>query len=82
MGPSVQYVQTYLNQLQAVIAKMPIEAVDQVITILMDSAKRGSKVFICGNGGSASTASHFACDLGKNTMVAGAPRSAGDCSYR
>jgi D-sedoheptulose 7-phosphate isomerase len=27
-----------------------------------------------GNGGSASTASHFACDLGKNTVIAGQPR--------
>ena len=44
------------------------------IAILLESARLGRKVFICGNGGSASTASHFACDLAKNTMVVGAPR--------
>ena len=31
------------------------------------------QVFIMGNGGSASTASHFVCDLGKNTRVKGTP---------
>ena len=30
-------------------------------------------MFILGNGGSASTASHFACDLAKNTRQAGLP---------
>lgn len=32
------------------------------------------RVFIMGNGGSAATASHFALDLAKNTIVPGAPR--------
>ena len=36
-------------------------------------AKRYKQVFILGNGGSASTASHFVCDLGKNTRVPGIP---------
>ncbi|MEW6406212.1 MAG: SIS domain-containing protein, partial [Chloroflexota bacterium] len=34
---------------------------------------RGSQVFILGNGGSASTASHFVCDLAKNTRQEGLP---------
>jgi D-sedoheptulose 7-phosphate isomerase len=32
------------------------------------------QVFVMGNGGSAATASHVACDLGKNTVVAGMTR--------
>lgn len=31
-------------------------------------------VFVCGNGGSAATASHFACDLGKLTITDGRRR--------
>ena len=66
-------VETYLTQLQETIANLPSELIDQVITILLECAHSGHKVFICGNGGSASTASHFACDLAKNTIVSGAP---------
>src|SRR5262245_35065051 len=43
------------------------EAIDVAIEILLETRQRGATVFFCGNGGSASTASHFACDLGKNT---------------
>ena len=71
---TIQHVQTYFDELQAMVAHLPSDLVDQVITTLLACARRGSKVFIFGNGGSASTASHFACDLAKNTLVAGAPR--------
>lgn len=71
---SKQFIETYLTELQAVVAKLPANLIERVIVILLDSARQGKKVFICGNGGSASTASHFACDLAKNTQVPGAPR--------
>lgn len=66
-------VETYLSQLQETVANLSSELIDQVIAILLECAYSGHKVFICGNGGSASTASHFACDLSKNTAVPGAP---------
>ena len=40
---------------------------DRQVKILYDAWKQDKQVFIIGNGGSASTASHFACDLGKST---------------
>jgi len=66
-------VETYLTELQQTVAAVPPELIEQIIDILLDCARTGNKVFICGNGGSASTASHFACDLAKNTIVMGAP---------
>lgn len=66
-------VEIYLMQLQDTVANLPSGLIDQVIAILLEAAHAGKKVFICGNGGSASTASHFACDLAKNTIVPGAP---------
>ena len=66
-------VETYLSQLQETVANLSSELIDQVIAILLECAYSGHKVFICGNGGSASTASHFACDLSKNTAVPDAP---------
>jgi D-sedoheptulose 7-phosphate isomerase len=74
MDTSTQHVQAYLAQLQQIVAQLSMELIDQVIAVLLESLQRDSKVFIFGNGGSASTATHFACDLAKNTIVAGAPR--------
>ncbi|MCL4295939.1 MAG: SIS domain-containing protein [Anaerolineae bacterium] len=73
MKSATHHVRTYFTQLQEVIANLPTDLVDQVVALLLESAQQGKKVFIFGNGGSASTASHFACDLAKNTQVAGAP---------
>src|SRR6266702_277213 len=43
--------------------------------LLLERAYRnGHRIFIMGNGGSAATASHFALDLAKNTIMPGAPR--------
>ena len=71
---NTQYIETYMAQIQEVVANLPMDIVEQIIDMLLESARCGSKVFICGNGGSASTASHFVCDLAKNTSVPGAPQ--------
>src|SRR5207247_8770375 len=46
----------------------------QVLHLLERAYLQNRRIFIMGNGGSAATASHFALDLGKNTIVPGAPR--------
>src|SRR5215472_7768051 len=46
----------------------------QVLSLLEAAYQHGHRIFIVGNGGSAATASHFALDLAKNTIMAGAPR--------
>lgn len=45
-----------------------------IVLILEETYLQGHRIFIMGNGGSAATASHFALDLAKNTIVRGAPR--------
>jgi D-sedoheptulose 7-phosphate isomerase len=57
----------YIAELQNTLNNLPIDVIDQVIQLLHTAREYGKQVFILGNGGSASTASHFACDLGKNT---------------
>lgn len=47
-----------------------IEAIDaekvrQAIGIFTQARDEGRRIFVCGNGGSASTASHFVCDMVK-----------------
>ena len=68
------YIRQYFDDMNGVIAALPHEPVDQAIEMLYQAWQRGKTVFIAGNGGSASTASHFACDLAKWTAVAGQPR--------
>jgi D-sedoheptulose 7-phosphate isomerase len=63
----------YVSDLQLTLNRLPIDLIDRVITILHEARLKDRRVFIMGNGGSASTASHFACDLGKNTRSKGWP---------
>lgn len=57
----------YFEEIKAIIDNMPMEPIERVLGILHDARLRGRQIFIMGNGGSASTASHFACDLAKRT---------------
>lgn len=41
---------------------------EKVANILLEAREQNKHIFIFGNGGSAATASHFACDLGKGTV--------------
>ena len=66
-------VHTYLAELKEAIDHIPMERVDAVIEILQEARLNHKHVFILGNGGSASTASHFVCDLAKNTRKNGWP---------
>lgn len=45
---------------------IPVGDIDRVIELLYQAWQDGRRVFICGNGGSASTATHFTCDLVKS----------------
>ena len=47
---------------------------EQVLQLLEEAYVKGHRIFIMGNGGSAATASHFALDLAKNTIMPGATR--------
>jgi len=57
----------YFKELQRVMLALPKDGVDQIADILVGAYNAGRTVFLCGNGGSAALASHFACDLGKGT---------------
>lgn len=66
--------QAYVEQLIATLQKLPYDKIERFVKILNEARRRGSKVIIFGNGGSAATASHMACDLGKGTANEGQPR--------
>ncbi|MCL0041184.1 SIS domain-containing protein [Dehalococcoidia bacterium] len=74
-----EFIQNYFVEMKKVIDDIPIEDIDRVIELLFDAWKRGNQIFTCGNGGSASTATHFACDLSKMTIVPGRRRFRVEC---
>jgi D-sedoheptulose 7-phosphate isomerase len=57
----------YFRELQRVIVSLPKDGINQIVDTLLGAYDAGRTVFLCGNGGSAALASHFACDLGKGT---------------
>jgi D-sedoheptulose 7-phosphate isomerase len=60
----------YLAELNQAMQAVLEPALEEAVDILLDARQREATVYFCGNGGSASTASHFACDLAKNTRHA------------
>jgi len=66
------FMDSYVSQGKATL-DLPREQVEKVIYRLEEARWKGQKVFLCGNGGSASTANHFAADLHKGAMALGKP---------
>ncbi len=66
-------IQKYWHELTFAMQEMPFHVLDQLAEVLLDCQKRNSTIFLLGNGGSAATASHFACDLAKGTRTDNVP---------
>jgi D-sedoheptulose 7-phosphate isomerase len=69
----MNFVNSYIDELKEALDDLSEDVIEQVLHILHVARLDNKQVFILGNGGSASTASHFVCDLGKNTRVKGSP---------
>ena len=55
----------YLSKVTATIAELDREKVNAVVAEFERVYREGRRLFACGNGGSASTASHLVCDFQK-----------------
>jgi D-sedoheptulose 7-phosphate isomerase len=58
---------TYLDDVASVLTRVP--PLDAIADALWATYQRDGTIFVCGNGGSAATASHFVCDLQKWTVA-------------
>jgi D-sedoheptulose 7-phosphate isomerase len=74
-----KFIRNYLSEMKRVIDGISAGDINKAVGILFDAWKRGGSVFTCGNGGSASTATHFVCDLAKTTIVEGKKRFRAYC---
>jgi len=64
----------YFSGLEQMLRAISLAHLERVLRLLEEAYLNGRRIFIMGNGGSEATASHFALDLAKNTIVPGAPR--------
>lgn len=55
----------YLAESEDILKKLDRNAIDEAVRLLYDAWKTDNQVFVIGNGGSASSSTHFACDLNK-----------------
>ncbi len=61
----VAFLKNYLSELSRIANMVNVKEFETFVNELAATYERQSNIFICGNGGSASTASHFACDINK-----------------
>src|SRR5678815_4018957 len=64
-------VASFLQTTAELLGRLDLNQIARARELLLECYKRGGRVYTIGNGGSASTAQHFACDLAKYVIPAG-----------
>jgi len=70
----VEPITQYFAEVEQMLRSISQSNLQSVLLLLEEAYRNGHRIFLMGNGGSAATASHFALDLAKNTIIPGAPR--------
>ncbi len=74
---SKSFTKRYLEEIKGILDSLEtdlIDEIDKLAAILRNARGNKNTIFLMGNGGSATTASHFAEDLAKGTIAEGLPR--------
>ena len=58
-------IKDYLHNEKTIIDSLDIDVINRIMNEILESQNRGNTIYICGNGGSAATASHYCCDFNK-----------------
>jgi D-sedoheptulose 7-phosphate isomerase len=74
IGESISTAARLIREAAETTARLDIKALEAAAGLLFATWRAGGSVLSCGNGGSASTASHFSADVAKLTIVPGRPR--------
>lgn len=61
----------FLHETSRLLAALDLAALERARELLLECYRQGGRVYTAGNGGSASTAQHFACDLAKYVIPPG-----------
>lgn len=74
MRTNREFIDQFLSEMKSIIDRIDREKIDQIIDVIYDTWLCGARMFLMGNGGSASTASHMVNDFGKCTVMPGRKR--------
>ena len=55
----------YFQQVQETITHLNVDEINCAMNAIMDAYNKEVTIYIFGNGGSAATASHFVCEIGR-----------------
>ena len=58
-------IEKYIEEEIRVIRSLDVDVINEIMNEIRATQERGGTIFICGNGGSAATASHYCCDFNK-----------------
>lgn len=70
----IKHIRSYLERLKTLLDSIPVDDVAMLINIIEEAYARDATIFVFGNGGSWSTASHWVCDFVKGASVPGKRR--------
>ncbi len=59
------WIKNYIEVQKKLLDTLSVEEIQSIIDVFIESHRSGRQIFIFGNGGSATNASHFTTDLGK-----------------
>ena len=65
----MKHIKNYLSTLKKGINALDFIKLQKIEEIIFNKIKKNKKIFICGNGGSASVANHFLCDFNKGIKL-------------
>jgi len=71
---TLEPIEYYVSRVSNTLEILPLKSIALVIEVLREARNAGARIYIMGNGGSATTASHFAGDLSKGANADGKPR--------
>jgi D-sedoheptulose 7-phosphate isomerase len=71
LAASQSAVSAHFDHLRDLLSQVPIDRIEAALGLLLDARVNAQRVYVMGNGGSASTAGHFVCDLQKTATIPG-----------
>ncbi len=69
MKDTIKFYKTYIETLTSNLNSLDLVKIEKIQKIIENKILKKKKIFVCGNGGAASTSNHFLCDFNKGIKV-------------
>lgn len=69
-----EIIKNYFSELERISRELDKSKITEIVNLLFEAWQNDKTIFAMGCGGSASTATHFACDISKSAIVPGKKR--------